>query len=174
MLKSLYIFDSLEYQSAIAVYVSECYEYKGTIDCKSSRAFNIVRCPVSLGSELSELGAFILSTMSENVVLIKKNTSDAFPHPLSDLRNLKESLFQRTNPGVDLGFGSAPLIFILVLICLILLLSIIVTLLCCLKAQISDNIQTATSNKTWSSRGIQTKPSRTEDIQPSKNVRIYY
>lgn len=112
--------------------------------------------------------------MSENFGLIKQNISDAFPHPLSDLGNLRESIFQRTNPGVDLGFGSAPLIFILVLICLILLLSIIVTLLCCLKAQISDNIQTATPSKTRSSRGIQTKLSRTEDIQPPKNVRIYF
>ena len=44
MLKSLYIFDSL----AIAVYVSECYENKDTIDYKSSRALNIVKYPVVL------------------------------------------------------------------------------------------------------------------------------
>ena len=48
MLMSLYIFDSLEYQSAIAVYVSECYENKDTIDYKSSRALNIVKYPVVL------------------------------------------------------------------------------------------------------------------------------
>ena len=68
MLMSLYIFDSLEYQSAIAVYVSECYENKDTIDYMSSRALNIVKRPVSLESELSELGAFLSSRLCQKML----------------------------------------------------------------------------------------------------------
>ena len=112
--------------------------------------------------------------MSESVGLVKRNTTDNFPLPMSEPGNLRDSLFQRSNPGVNMGFGSAPLIFILVLICLILLLSILVTLLCCLKEQISDNNQTANSNKTCASRGIQTKPTPTEKAKPAKKVIIIF
>ena len=110
--------------------------------------------------------------MSESVGLVKQNTTDKFPLPMSDPENSRNSLFQRSTPGVDLGFGSAPLIFILVLICLILLLSILVTLLCCFNEQISDNNQTSNSSKTCASRGIQTKPTPTEKAKPTKKVFI--
>ena len=112
--------------------------------------------------------------MSKSVRLVKQNITDTFPLPMSDPGNFGDSLFQRPNPGVDLGFGSAPLIFILVLICLILLLSILVTLLCCLKEQISDNNITVNSNKTCASRGIQTKPTLTEKAKPAKKVIIIF
>ena len=128
----------------------------------STKTLLIARAEGPFTLEIVRLGLYYL-------ILIMSG-SDAFPHPVSDLENIRKTLFQKSNPGVDLGFGSAPLIFILVLICLILLLSILVTLLCCLKP--SDNNQTVISNKTRTTRGNQTKPCRTEDIKSPKKVEI--